>query len=137
MSPVGFDPRTPRIVNLRSINWQSSKWELEFTGPNQILEFISINIHLYLNKNWKMYWSEQNVTGLGTEDRFSSWWLTELRETVMVMDLSGSMITKCRGFFSWFLVFSATFSNILAISWWPVLVVEEAGENHRPWASNW
>ena len=24
-----------------------------------------------------------------------------------------------------------------AVSWRPVLVVEEAGENHRPWASNW
>jgi hypothetical protein len=39
-----------------------------------------------------------------------------------------------------FLVLSATFSNISAISWRPVLVVEEAGvpgENHRPWASNW
>jgi hypothetical protein len=38
------------------------------------------------------------------------------------------------------LVFNATFSNISAISWPPVLVVEEAGvpgENHRPWASNW
>ena len=36
--------------------------------------------------------------------------------------------------------FNATFSNISAISWRPVLVVEEArvpGENHRPWASNW
>ena len=33
----------------------------------------------------------------------------------------------------------ATFSNISAISWRPVLVVEEAGvpgENLRPWASN-
>jgi hypothetical protein len=41
---------------------------------------------------------------------------------------------------AWFLVFNATFSNISAISWRPVLVVEEAGvpgENHRPWASNW
>jgi hypothetical protein len=31
-------------------------------------------------------------------------------------------------------------SNISAISWQPVLVVEEAGvpgKNHRPWASNW
>jgi hypothetical protein len=40
----------------------------------------------------------------------------------------------------WFLVLNVTFSNISAISWWPVLVVEEAGvpgENHRPWASNW
>jgi hypothetical protein len=38
------------------------------------------------------------------------------------------------------LVCSATFSNISAISWRPVLVVEEVGvpgENHRPWASNW
>ena len=36
----------------------------------------------------------------------------------------------------WFLVFSATFSNISAISWRPVLVVEEtrvSGENHQPW----
>jgi hypothetical protein len=34
-----------------------------------------------------------------------------------------------------FLVFNATFSNISAISWRPVLVVEEAGvpgENHLP-----
>jgi len=38
------------------------------------------------------------------------------------------------------LVFNTTFSNISAISWRSVLVVEEAGvpgENHRPWASNW
>jgi hypothetical protein len=37
-------------------------------------------------------------------------------------------------------MFNATFTNISAISWRPVLVVEEArvpGENHRPWASNW
>ena len=40
----------------------------------------------------------------------------------------------------WLIVFNATFSNISAISWQPVLVVEEAGgpaENHRPRASNW
>ena len=38
------------------------------------------------------------------------------------------------------LVFNAAFSNISAISWRPVSVVEEArvpGENHLPWASNW
>ena len=37
-------------------------------------------------------------------------------------------------------MFNATFSNISAISWRPVLVLEEAGvpgEKHRPWASNW
>ena len=40
----------------------------------------------------------------------------------------------------WFIVFNATFSNISAISWQPVLVVEEAGvpgKNYRPWTSNW
>jgi len=40
----------------------------------------------------------------------------------------------------WYLVLNATFSNISAMSWWPVLVVEEPGvpgENHRPWTRNW
>jgi len=39
-----------------------------------------------------------------------------------------------------FWCFNATFNNISAISWPPVLVVEEsgaAGENYRPGASNW
>ena len=43
-------------------------------------------------------------------------------------------------YYDFFLCFSATFSNISAMSWLLVLVVEEAGvpgENHRPWASNW
>jgi hypothetical protein len=38
------------------------------------------------------------------------------------------------------LCFNTTLSNISAISWRPVLAVEEAGipdENYRPWASNW
>jgi hypothetical protein len=37
-------------------------------------------------------------------------------------------------------VFNATFSNISAISWRQVLVVEQAGvsgEIRRPWARNW
>jgi hypothetical protein len=36
----------------------------------------------------------------------------------------------------WFIVLNATFNDISAISWRPVVVVEEAavpGENHRPW----
>ena len=39
-----------------------------------------------------------------------------------------------------FIVLNTTFSNISAISWRQILVVEEAGvpgENHRPWTSNW
>ena len=40
----------------------------------------------------------------------------------------------------YFWCINATFNNISAISWRPVLVLEEAGvpgENHRPWKSNW
>ena len=33
--------------------------------------------------------------------------------------------------------FFCVLTPLSAISWRPVLVVEEAGENHRPWASNW
>ena len=39
-----------------------------------------------------------------------------------------------------FWCFNVTFSNISAISWRSVLVVEDVGvpgENERPWASNW
>jgi hypothetical protein len=50
----------------------------------------------------------------------------------------------CFGLIDWlidlFIVLNTTFSNISAISWGSVLVVEEAGvpgENQRPWASNW
>jgi hypothetical protein len=36
--------------------------------------------------------------------------------------------------FDWFF---GILTPLSAISWRPVLVVEEAGENHRPWANNW
>ena len=44
------------------------------------------------------------------------------------------------GFRLGFMVLNATFNNILVISWWSVLLVEETGvleENHRPVASHW
>ena len=34
------------------------------------------------------------------------------------------------------MVFNATFNYILIISWWSVLLVEEAEEDHRPVASH-
>jgi hypothetical protein len=40
----------------------------------------------------------------------------------------------------WFMLFNATFNIISAISWWPVLLVEETGvplENHGPVTSCW
>ena len=50
---------------------QCSKWNFEFTGRIQILEFI------FIYKNWQIYWSEQSFTGFGPEDRCSSWGLLE------------------------------------------------------------
>jgi hypothetical protein len=41
-------------LSIKQLGYQSSKWKFEFTGPNQILEFI---LYVYLNKNWKIYWS--------------------------------------------------------------------------------
>jgi hypothetical protein len=61
-------------------------------------------------------------------------WQGELKTTVN-MKVSGFCYDLI-----WFIVLNTSFSNISAISWRPVLVVEEAGvpgENHQPWASNW
>ena len=52
---------------------QSSKWKFEFTGLNQSC----IYFYIVLNKNWKIYWSEQSFTGLGPENRCSSWGLCD------------------------------------------------------------
>ena len=49
-------------------------------------------------------------------------------------------MSKCHQIGILILVYNATLSNISAIPWRLVLVVEEAGvpgENHRPWTSNW
>ena len=37
----------------------------------------------------------------------------------------------------WFDFWCLKSLSTISISWWPVLVVEEPGESHRPWASNW
>jgi hypothetical protein len=57
----------------------------------------------------------------------------------LILFIMGTHIHRIWFWFD-FWCFNATFSNISAISWRSVLVVEEAGvpgENHRPWASNW
>ena len=47
--------------------------EIWIYWSNQILEFIFyIHVYIYLNKNRKIYWSEQSFTGLGSADRCSS-----------------------------------------------------------------
>jgi hypothetical protein len=41
------------------------------------------------------------------------------------------LLIRCQNIFILFIVFNATFSNISAISWWPVLVVDEAKSTWR------
>jgi hypothetical protein len=50
----------PRNENLNLLVW---------------IKIIEIIYYIYLNKNWKIYWSEQSFIGLGLEDRCSSWQL--------------------------------------------------------------
>ena len=57
---------------------------------------------------------------------------------IVLLLLNSQVTFKALRFDFW--CFNATFNNISAISWRPVLVVEEAGvprENHQPWTSNW
>jgi hypothetical protein len=54
-------------------------------------------------------------------------WLNELDRWIYCIDITDFILLN-------FWCFNATFNNILAISWRPVLVVEEAevpGKNHR------
>jgi hypothetical protein len=47
------------VIDCGNVIWQ---W--------QIIEFIS---YTFQNKDWKINWSKQSFTGLGPEDRCSSW----------------------------------------------------------------
>ena len=50
------------------------------------------------------------------------------------MIMTGMLITVG---YARFMVFKATFNNILVILWQSVLLVEETGENHHPVVSHW
>ena len=72
-----------------------------------------------IQQNYYYHWVDASAGGLLVTDGI-------IHPVVSALDLD-------------FFVLNATFSNISAISWRPVLVMEEAGvhgENHRPWASN-
>ena len=75
--------------------------KFEFTGPNQILDLYTF---VYMNKNWKNYWTEQSFTGLRLEDRWSLWGL------VVIVRTGGHRE-------DWW------------SSWWPVVIVKTGG--HR------
>jgi hypothetical protein len=59
---------------------QSLKWIFFFSVRNENLNLLVwikfLNLfYIYINKNWKIYWSEQSFTGLGLESQCSSWGL--------------------------------------------------------------
>ena len=99
-----------------------AKWCQKLTWPRELII------------TWCVYESQSiirrviSVSALALYIRYIYFWnLKFLNNFIIIM-------------IDWFIVFNATFSNISAIPWRPVLVVEEAGvpgENHRPWASNW
>ena len=60
-----------------------------------------------------------------------------LKPKIFIIQVSNSVIKRGKRF--GFVVFNATFNNISIISWWSVLLMEEAGvprENHRSVASH-
>ena len=66
-----------------------------------------------------------------------TWDKISMRHVFKISKQSKGNLTNTNLLVIFFVCFNATFNNISAISWRPVLVVEEAGENHRPWTSNW
>ena len=94
-------------------------------------------------KNFEAY--NYEVRNEETESCLSSWqnilkgWLQKFTKTKAEIEVK-AIWALYNIFLIFFWCFNATFNNISAISWRPVVVVEEAGvpgENHRPWASNW
>jgi hypothetical protein len=86
-----------------------------YVGPNPAVSRTKIQ-----QQNYYYHWVDASAGGLLVTDGI-------IRPVVSALNLN-------------LFVLNATFSNISAISWRPVLVMEEAGvpgENHRPWASNW
>jgi len=41
--------------------------------PGELYRLLGTSSYIVLNKNWKIYWSEQSFTGLGWEGQCSSW----------------------------------------------------------------
>jgi hypothetical protein len=106
---------------LRCCLWNSS-WNIQFIKQ--------ITKPFFMCRTHCLFWDIS--ARFAKQDLFSRW-NSFLSRNIFIERLTIWLI-------DWFLMFNVTFSNISAISWRPVLVVEEArvpGENHRPWASNW
>ena len=126
--------------NLSSYSQNVLKFFQQLTGEERRIPFIFDDFHFCRSRVIGLDMSENRI--------FTLSFLVGTITNVLVMEIgwtdegSGGYIlvnvAHCNT--SWFFVFNPTFSNISAISWQPVLVVEEAGvpgENHRSGTSNW
>jgi hypothetical protein len=114
---IGVTIQTPKYLHSNYRNWFKTSTK---SGGNKNFHS-NIKLVKYTNRYKKKY--------KPTSIRFTTkYHLLSFCERKQVYDLIS------------FIVFNTTFSNMSAISWRPVLVVEEAGvpgENYRPRASNW
>ena len=83
----------------------------------------------------------QTVKWLQIQNLFEKWKeILCTRIYIYKHTVTGKCIICPVGSLIWFMVFNATFNNILGFLWRSVLLVEETGipgENHRPVASDW
>jgi len=75
------------LLNLPLEKYGESPWNenLNWLARIKFMNlFLYMYIHVVLNKNWKIYWSKQSFTGLGPEDRCSSWglWRVDRKENL-------------------------------------------------------
>jgi hypothetical protein len=84
-----INPRPISSLELKLSGWYGKShiiFSIYVVSPrnenfNLLLRIKFLNLFLYgsiLNKNWEIYWSEQNFAGLGPEDRCSSWGLCQV-----------------------------------------------------------
>ena len=132
---------TNQSINLRSclvliwllfnVKWAMS-WVLFMTGTDKtnFVLFCIVFVFVFVFVFFYFYF------GFG----FLFRWQRNDQETFKKYSSAASCTKMYEGCIWFDLIWFDTFSNISAISWRPVLVVEEAGvpgENHRIWASNW
>ena len=132
------------LIHDRSLSWLGTDTSIkqivvfsQFYGPNHPLNETMRSCKCFQSITKRCKISILYVVSTSIIYSFSTF--VESSRYLFYYTLLYIQIHNCRRDFDLW-CFNATFNNIPAISWRPVLVVEEAGvpgENHRPWASNW
>ena len=131
LSSYKLDTNILSLISNMMLFWRRWAWQILYKQLNTMVDMFCLE------------WISHHISHLG----FCLQYCYEKSNfTKQINNNMYLFIYFCWYKFNWYLIdldilcFNATFSNISAISWRPVLVVEEdevPGENHRPWASNW